>query len=83
MKVAMERVCRCLVQFLVTILLNILFRSKFIAMLRLTISLVFGWSIQKLNFSHTNGEITGLWHVLRSQMEGRPLDTEGSCEYIE
>jgi hypothetical protein len=27
--------------------------------------------------------VTKAWRVLRLRMKGRPLDTEGSCEYIE
>jgi len=27
--------------------------------------------------------VTKAWHVLRLQLEGRPPDTEGNCEYIE
>jgi len=27
--------------------------------------------------------VTTAWHVLRLWMEGRPLDAEGSCKYIE
>jgi len=27
--------------------------------------------------------VTTAWRVLRLRMEGRPPDTEGSCEYIE
>jgi hypothetical protein len=27
--------------------------------------------------------VTTAWHFLRLRMEGRPLDMEGSCEYIE
>jgi hypothetical protein len=27
--------------------------------------------------------VTTAWHVLRLQLEGRPPDTEDSCEYIE
>jgi hypothetical protein len=27
--------------------------------------------------------VTTAWHVLRLRMEERPLDMEGSCEYIE
>jgi hypothetical protein len=27
--------------------------------------------------------VTMAWHGLRLQMEGRPPDMEGSCEYIE
>jgi len=27
--------------------------------------------------------VTKAWHVLMLQMEGRPSDMEGSCDYIE
>jgi hypothetical protein len=27
--------------------------------------------------------VTTTWRVLRLRMEGRPPDTEGSCEYID
>jgi hypothetical protein len=27
--------------------------------------------------------VTMAWHIFRLWMEGRPLDMEGGCEYIE
>jgi hypothetical protein len=39
---------------------------------------------QSSNISMLGGSlVTITWHVLMLRMEGRPPDTEGSCEYIE
>jgi hypothetical protein len=42
-----------------------------------------GKGIMNMQFLLVFTLVTSAWRVLRLRMEGRPPDTEGSCEYIE